>query len=183
MIIAGVTIACKCSTIIGCTIWHDYCRRHDFCKSYSVKTVHVHTRVPNEVKGRAGAREQLRSMTWDPRTRESSLYGNAPMGLWESSLYGNAPMGLWESRPYGNAPMGLWESSLYGNAPMGLWESSLYGNAPMGLWESSLYGKAPSRKSSLYGKASNSDIRSIYPPRKQQLTDSLKPFFTKSPII
>ena len=79
MIIAGVTIVFKCSTIIGCTIWHDYCRRHDFCKSYSVKTVHVHTRVPNEVKGRAGAREQLRSMTWDPRTRESSLYGNAPI--------------------------------------------------------------------------------------------------------
>lgn len=80
MIIAGVTIVGKCSTIIGCTIWHDYCRRHDFCKSYSVKTVHVHTRVPNEVKGRAGAREQLRSMTWDPRTRESSRYGNAPRG-------------------------------------------------------------------------------------------------------
>ena len=79
MIIAGVTILSNRSTIIGCTIWHDYCRRHDFCKSYSVKTVHVHTRVPNEVKGRAGAREQLRSMTWDPRTRESSLYGNAPM--------------------------------------------------------------------------------------------------------
>ena len=78
MIIAGVTIVCNRSTIIGCTIWHDYCRRHDFCKSYSVKTVHVHTRVPNEVKGRAGAREQLRSMTWDPRTRESSRYGNAP---------------------------------------------------------------------------------------------------------
>ena len=74
MVIAGVTIACNGSTIIGCTIWHD------FCKSYSVKTVHVRTRVPNEVKGRAGAREQLRSMTWDPRTRESSLYGNAPSG-------------------------------------------------------------------------------------------------------
>ena len=56
MILAGVTIVCNGSTIIGCTIWHDYCRRHDFCKSYSVKTVHVHTRVPNEVKGRAGAR-------------------------------------------------------------------------------------------------------------------------------
>ena len=78
MIIAGVTIVRKCSTIIGCTIWHDYCRRHDFCKSYSVKAVHVHTRVPNEVKGRAGAREQLRSMTWDPRTRESSPCRNAP---------------------------------------------------------------------------------------------------------
>ncbi len=25
---------------------------HDYCKSYSVKTVHVHARVPNEVKGR-----------------------------------------------------------------------------------------------------------------------------------
>jgi len=110
MITACVTIVCKCSTIIGCTIWHDYCMWHDFCKSYSVKTVHVHTRVPNEVKGRAGAREQLRSMTWDPRTRESSPYGNAPIRnmTWdpstrESSLYGNAP-----SR----------ESSLYGNAPV-----------------------------------------------------------------
>ena len=95
MIIAGVTIVCNGSTIIGCTIWHDYCRWHDFCKSYSVKTVHVHTRVPNEVKGRAGAREQLRSMTWDPRTRESSLYGNAPIRYnneRESSLYGNAPI-------------------------------------------------------------------------------------------
>ena len=56
MITACVTIVCKCSTFIGCTIWHDYCRRHDFCKSYSVKTVHVHTRVPNEVKGRAGGK-------------------------------------------------------------------------------------------------------------------------------
>lgn len=56
MIIAGVTIVCNRSTIIGCTIWHDYCMWHDFCKSYSVKTVHLHTRVPNEVKGRAGGK-------------------------------------------------------------------------------------------------------------------------------